>query len=94
MFLQKYKDLAFQTPRGKVIQALIDSNIKQLQKRIPDADQILTDMIWHFGFEQHSESYHTPPSQIYIDAWLERLLHKQARAASTRWVAGRHPRSQ
>lgn len=94
MFLEKYKDLAFQTPRGQVIQALIDSNIEQLNKRVDNADKILIDMIWKYGFEQREESTHKPPSHVYIDAWLERLLHKQARAASTRWVAGRYPRSQ
>ena len=41
MFLEKYKDLAFQTPRGRVIQALIDSNIEQLNKRVDNADKIV-----------------------------------------------------
>lgn len=94
MFLEKYKDLALQSPRGKVIQALIDANIDKLKDRVPEADKILIDMIWRYGFEMDNDTIHRPPVYRYIDAWLERLLHKQARAASTRWVAGRYPRSQ
>lgn len=93
MDLQKYKDLAYQNPRGKLIKAILDANIEEWNAvcnnycesrrykggQIITGDQVATRAIWGFGVEQWpAYKLQSTPLLWLFDNWLEQKLTQQA----------------
>lgn len=98
MNTQKYIDIAYQNPRGKLATAILVANLDDwnyVWDHEPftklTAEQVIIRTIWGFGVEGKRPPIKGCPEMVF-DEWFEQTLTKYAYSPSTKFVASRNPK--